>query len=183
MINRARANPAAEGLRLQAATDPEVLSNYAYFQVNLALMASQLAALAPAPPLAFNIKLLASARGHSADMFTNAFQGHTGTDGRGLSERATAQGYAWQRLGENVFAYAESVVQGHAGFEVDWGGSAATGGMQSPPGHRNNIHDARFREIGVGVYSVPTGRRAPVGDAGFRGGCERPAVPHRRGVL
>ena len=161
MINRARANPAAEGLRLQAATDPEVLSNYAYFQVNLALMASQLAALAPAPPLAFNIKLLASARGHSADMFTNAFQGHTGTDGRGLSERATAQGYAWQRLGENVFAYAESVVQGHAGFEVDWGGSAATGGMQSPPGHRNNIHDARFREIGVGVVLGSNGGVGP----------------------
>ena len=160
-INRARANPAAEGLRWQAATDPEVLSSYGFFQVNLALLASQLAVIAPAPPLAFNVNLLTSARGHSADMFTNAFQGHTGTDGRGLNERATAQGYAWQRLGENVYSYAESVVHGHAGFEVDWGGSAATGGMQSPPGHRNNIHDPRFREIGVGVVLGSNGGVGP----------------------
>ena len=160
-INRARANPAAEGLRWQAATDPDVLSNYGYFQVNLALLVSQLAAVAPAPPLAFNVNLLAAARGHSADMFTNAFQGHTGTDGRGLSERATAQGYASQRLGENVYAYAKSVVHGHAGLEVDWGGSAATGGMQSPPGHRNNIHDPRFRELGVGVVLGSNGGVGP----------------------
>ena len=150
-INRARANPTAEGLRWQVATDPDVLNAYASFQVNLALMVSQLAVIAPAPPLALNVNLTTSARGHSADMFTNVFQQHTGTDGRGPAERATAQGYAWQRIGENIYSYAESVVQGHAGFEVDWGGSLATGGMQSPPGHRNNIHDSRFREIGIGI--------------------------------
>lgn len=160
-INRARANPTAEGLRLQATTDPQVVNAYDFFRVNLALMASQLAGIAPAPPLAFNLKLLTAARGHSADMFTNAFQAHTGTDGRGLSERATAQGYAWQRLGENVYSNAASVVAGHAAFEVDWGGSAATGGMQSPPGHRNSIHDPRFREIGIGVVLGSNGGVGP----------------------
>ena len=40
-INRARANPPAEGVRLEDTTDSEVLSAYSYFGVNLSLMASR----------------------------------------------------------------------------------------------------------------------------------------------
>ena len=49
------------------------------------------------------------------------------------------QGYDWITWGENVYAYADSVFYGHAGFAVDWGGPASAGGMQDPPGHRNNM--------------------------------------------
>src|SRR5262245_18024423 len=35
-INRSRANPTAEGVRLAATTDPDVLSAYSYFAVDLA---------------------------------------------------------------------------------------------------------------------------------------------------
>jgi hypothetical protein len=88
-------------------------------------------------------------------MLANHFQGHNGTDGRDTSARIAATGYInpafSYSFGENVFSYAESVFHGHAAFEVDWGGSAATGGMQFPPGHRDAIHDATFREIGLGV--------------------------------
>jgi hypothetical protein len=149
MINRARANPVAEALLLATTTDPEVLSAYDFFNVDLALMQAQFAALAPAPPLALNAQLITAARRHTQDMFDNSFQGHTGTDNTQPSERVTQSGYAWQVVGENVYSNADSVFHGHAGFEVDWG--FGPGGMQTPAGHRNSIHDARFREIGVGV--------------------------------
>jgi uncharacterized protein YkwD len=152
LINRARATPAAEGVRLATTTDADVTSAYAYFSVDLAMMQSEFAALPVRPPLALNALLTQAARGHTTDLYTNAFQGHVGTDGRTLGQRVTATGYAWNSLGENVYSYADSTWHGHAGFEVDWGGSASTGGMQSPRGHRNNIH-GDFREVGIGVLN------------------------------
>jgi uncharacterized protein YkwD len=150
-LNRARSNPPAEGAILAATTDPNVLAAYNYFMVNLTEMQSQFDAITASPPLAMNAELTTAARIHSGDMFTNAYQGHIGTDGTDPGDRITAQGYVWDTYGENVFSYSYSVFYGHAGFEVDWGGSSATGGMQSPPGHRDNIHDSSFREVGVGV--------------------------------
>ncbi len=159
-LNRARANPPAEGAILASTTDTNVLAAYSYFGVNLSLMESQFDAIAAAPPLAMNVELMTAARLHSGDMFTNEYQGHTNSDGTDPGQRIMAQGYDWSTYGENVFAYSYSVFYGHAGFEVDWGGSAATGGMQSPPGHRENIHDSAFREVGVGVVD---GSHGPVG--------------------
>jgi hypothetical protein len=76
-------------------------------------------------------------------------------------ERPAAQGYpsSISAYGENVGAHAVSVEQGHAGFEVDFGGGA--GGMQSPAGHRNNIHNPAFREIGIGVIEGSNGTVGP----------------------
>ena len=157
-INRARANPPAEGLILATTTDPSVLTTYAYFGVDTNLMQSQFNAIAATPPLAMNAKLMAAARVHSGDMFTNQYQGHTGTDGSSPGDRITAQGYSWSTCGENVFSYSEYVFYGHAAFEVDWG--SGTGGMQTPPGHRLNIHNSTFREVGVGIVDGTSG---PVG--------------------
>ena len=150
LINRARANPTAEGTRLRAATDPDVLRAGTFFGVDLVLLTNQFAAIAPAPPLAFSPRLIASARLHCGDMFTNVFQGHISTDGRTLGDRAGAQGYQGA-LAENIFAYATTAFHGHAGFEVDWG--PGLGGMQTPPGHRITLHNPAFREIGVGVVN------------------------------
>lgn len=151
-VNRARANPTAEGIRLRDTTDPDVLSAYASFSVDTSLMASQIATNPVAPPLSINPNLTIAARQHSQDMLVNDYQGHTGSDGSTLGTRASTNGYSnFSNLGENVFSYSKTVFYGHAGFEVDWGGSPATGGMQSPPGHRLNIHSLNFREIGVGV--------------------------------
>ena len=136
-INRARAHPAAEGTLLATTSDPDVLSAYSYFGVDLSLMQTQFNAITNVPPVAMTAQLMAAARVHSLDMFDNQYQGHDGTDSSTPGTRITAQGYAWQTYGENVFSYAESVFYGHAGFEVDWG--SGTGGMQTPPGHRLNI--------------------------------------------
>jgi hypothetical protein len=161
-INRSRANPPAEGVRLANTSDPDVLSAYSFFSVDLGLMQSQFNAISPVPPLAMNAQLLAAARLHSGDMFTNQFQGHDGSDGSTIGQRVTAQGYNWSSVAENVYSYADAVVQGHAGFNVDWGNTpGAVGGMQNPPGHRNNIHSASSREVGIGVVNGVNGSVGP----------------------
>lgn len=162
LINRARANPIAEAIRLATTTDQNVLGAYASFGVNLVLMQTQFAIIAPAPPLSMNATLMTAARAHSQNMLQYNYQGHNGPDG---SLTTRLQGYTsgangWS-LGENVYAYSKSVWYGHAGFEVDWGGSAATGGMQSPPGHRQNIHSTGFREVGIGVVIGSNGGVGP----------------------
>jgi hypothetical protein len=152
LINRARANPTAEAIRLATTNDPDVLGAYSYDGVNLVLMQTQFALIPPRAPLSMNATLLTAARAHSQNMFQNNYQGHTGPDGVITTRLAayTTGANGWS-IGENVYAYSKSVWYGHAGFEVDWGGSAATGGIQSPPGHRENIHSDTFREVGIGV--------------------------------
>jgi hypothetical protein len=88
-------------------------------------------------------------------MFNNARQEHNQTGGQTFSQRLSAVGYSGT-TGENIFTYAEDVVYGHAGFEIDWADPddpTATYGMQTPRGHRDNIHSGTFREIGIGVIN------------------------------
>jgi hypothetical protein len=158
-INRSRANPPAEGIRLAFTTDPAVRAAYDYFGVDTNLLISQFNAISPVPPLAMNAQLVAAARWQSGDMFTNEYQGHYQTNGMGPGERMTAMGYNWITYGENVYSYAESVWQGHAGFNVDWG--YGPGGMQTPPGHRNTIHNGSLREVGVGIVNGVNGSVGP----------------------
>jgi uncharacterized protein YkwD len=158
-INRSRSNPTAEGVRLATTTDPNVLSPYAYFGVNLSLMQYEFSTNPAVPPLAMNAQLLAAARLHSGDMFANQYQGHAGTDGSTPGTRITAQGYSWYTYGENAFAYSRYTFYGHAAMNVDWG--SGVGGMQTPPGHRNNIHNGSFREAGIGVVDGINGSVGP----------------------
>ncbi len=159
-INWARANPVAEGQRLSVITDPSVLSAYDFFDVDLNLMRTELAAIPVAPPLAHNKNLAAAALGHSQWMFTNKTQAHNQTNPSNTpSSRVTASGYTWSSVGESIFAFAENVTHCHAGFEVDWG-FGDTGGMQAGRGHRVSNHNPGFREIGIGIV---LGSNAPVG--------------------
>jgi hypothetical protein len=164
LINRARANPTAESVRFATTTDPDVRSSYSYFGVNLVLMQSQFVLIPPAPPLSINATLTTAARAHSQSMLQNNYQSHSGPDGslttRLQSYIAGANGWS---IGENIYAYSKSVWYGHAGFEVDWGGGAVSGGMQSPPGHRENIHSTTVREVGIGVALGSNGGSGGVG--------------------
>src|SRR5882724_682563 len=179
LINRARANPTAEGIRLATTTDANVLGAYASFGVNLILMQAQFALIPPQPPLSMNATLLNAARAHSQNMLENNYQGHTGPDGSLTTRLAgyTAGANGWS-IGENVYAYSKSVWYGHAGFEVDWGGTPLNGGMQLPPGHRQNIHNPDFREVGIGNVIGTNGGSGGVGpqlvtqDFGTKGGLQ-----------
>jgi hypothetical protein len=159
LVNRSRSNPTAEGVRLANITDADVKNAYSFFSVNLALMQNAFSTNPPVPPLAMNLQLMTAARLHSGDMFTNKFQGHTGTDGSTLGPRLTAAGYPFQNGAENVYSSAKYVLHGHVGFNVDWG--TGPGGMQDPPGHRNNIHSPIFREVGMGIVNGTNGGFGP----------------------
>jgi hypothetical protein len=156
LINRARANPVAEGQRLASTTDAGVRTAIQFFGVNLPLMQSEFNLLAAAQPLAPSRALRLAARGHSEDMLARGFQGHTGSDGSVVIQRVGAAGYTFSRIGENVFAYAESVWHGHAGFGINWG-SGSSDGMQVGRGHRNAVHNRNFREAGIGIVLTAPG--------------------------
>lgn len=161
LINRARANPTAEGLRLATTTHPEILSAIDQYGVDLELMKTEFAALLVRPPLAMNVQLTNAARAHSQYQFNIATQTHTGSGGTNPGDRMTAAGYPWTTYGESVFTTAVDVFYGHAGFQIDWGTNPPSG-MQAGRGHRMNNH-GDFREVGVGVVlgsNQVSGRKA-----------------------
>ncbi|MEV6584012.1 CAP domain-containing protein [Streptomyces sp. NPDC051582] len=88
--------------------------------------------------LTVNPKLTAAALNHSQDMAAHSNMSHTGSDGSGPGERITRSGFTWMTYGENV-AYGYSTPE-----------QVMTGWMNSP-GHRENILNCAFKEIGVGL--------------------------------
>ncbi|GAB7058922.1 CAP domain-containing protein [Streptomyces mexicanus] len=88
-------------------------------------------------PLTLNTELTEAAQAHSEDMAAHRTMSHTGSDGSSPGERITRAGYAWSSYGENV-AY------GYATPEQ------VMAGWMNSPGHRANILDCDFKEIGVG---------------------------------
>ncbi len=155
LINRARADPSGEAVRLQQATDAEVVQAYGFFHVDFGRFKADMAQFPPLPPLAPSVLLTTAARGHSQWMLDHADQSHEEGSVE-PSARVTAVGYPWNIVGESIYAYAQGPFHAHAGFEVDWGlldalGNPVSPGMQNPPGHRLNNHNPLFREAGVGL--------------------------------
>jgi uncharacterized protein YkwD len=156
LINETRLDPMGNAARYISSyaplisTDPAIQSALDYFEVNGAALQAAYAALIPVGPLAWNENLGAAAQFHSSAMIAADQQEHQLPGGPDLVARIEAAGYAnWSNLGENIYAYSESAIYGHAGFMVDWG--FGPDGMQSPAGHRVNIMSASFREIGFDV--------------------------------
>jgi uncharacterized protein YkwD len=155
LINRARANPTAEGIMLATVTDPAILAAYTYWNVNKEKLKTDFAGYPVQPPLAISPKLTSAARLHSKDMSDNNFQGHEGSNGSQLQDRLNNAGYTgWTAGGENVSAYSRNLLYGHVGFNVDWGVPSL--------GHRMNIMNFEgdfFTEVGIGI--VHDARPAP----------------------
>jgi uncharacterized protein YkwD len=146
LINRMRQAPAAELNLLINSGDAAVASALTYFNVSISILTQQWSSLLPTAPVAWSSQLSDAALGHNQQMITAGVQSHQVTGEASLGQRATNSGYTgWNTVGENIFAYANSVFYGHAGFAIDWG--TGTGGIQSPAGHRNNIMSANFREV------------------------------------
>jgi uncharacterized protein YkwD len=151
-INQARLNPRAEGMRLSDSKEFDVINSLNFFQINRKRLKEDFSFYIPKPPLAFNKNLIQSARKHSLDMSKNGFQGHIGSDGTSSGNRMRKAGYilngSWS-LGENVYAYAKSIIHAHSAFNVDWGCPVLA--------HRKNImefdknNNKSFREIGIGI--------------------------------
>ncbi|MGW2997256.1 CAP domain-containing protein, partial [Streptomyces sp. NPDC001193] len=90
-------------------------------------------------PLTTNSKLSAAARAYSDTMARSGVMSHTGPDGSTMTSRVEAAGYAWSRLGENI-------ARGQADAD------AVMNAWMNSSGHRANILNCAFKEIGIGVH-------------------------------
>jgi Ca2+-binding RTX toxin-like protein len=157
LINRLRLHPAAELPIILASKDPDIRNALDFFNVNLNELKRQWAGLAPSAPLAWNDALAKSALGHSQKMLASDTQSHQLKGEAALLDRAVSAGYKDASfVGENVFAFMDSVPHGHAGFAVDWGDGP--GGIQSPAGHRDNLMAGVFSEVGISIIDSQPGK-------------------------
>ncbi|HVX15362.1 MAG TPA: DUF4214 domain-containing protein [Pirellulales bacterium] len=151
LMNRMRSDPADELPLLLNSTDPNVIEALSYFQVNTTVLAQQWSALTPAPPLAYNDDLATSALNHSELMNQDDEQSHQLPGEADLLTRIDATGYSGVLVGENIYAYAADMFDTHAAFAIDWGNEPD--GIQNPPGHRDNMMDASFQDVGFGIVA------------------------------
>lgn len=164
------------------ARDPDVQAAIDFFAVSGTTLESQFAALTPAPALAWNEALYDAAAAHNQQMLAFDQQSHQLPGEAPLITRVQDAGYDWEfslSVGENVFAHSESALFGHAGFVVDWG--FGPGGIQSPAGHRDNIMDQGFQEVGIAIAldndpGTAVGPQLVTQDFGRRGNYGDPAV-------
>jgi uncharacterized protein YkwD len=89
-------------------------------------------------PLRPNSQLDRAAQRHAEDMLARHYFAHESPEGRTVRERATAAGYDWREIGENI-------AEGQ--LTVD---EVMDSWMHSP-GHRRNLLDPGFKELGVGL--------------------------------
>jgi uncharacterized protein YkwD len=168
LINRFRADPAGEFGRLTGPNaDTGVIEAMSFFGVSLDALRAQLAVLPAAAPLAWNERLATSADAHNAAMIAADAQEHQLPGEPDLGARARAAGYDYSRLGENIYAYADNATYAHAGFVIDWGYDAEDfngtalrpdwrtrgDGMQDPAGHRVNLLNPAFTEVGLAMVA------------------------------
>jgi uncharacterized protein YkwD len=152
LVNRLRQAPQAELNLLLNSADPKIAQALQQFGVDRTLLAQQWSALVPVAPLAWSAELTTSATGHNLQMIAADTQSHQLPGEAGLLDRALNAGYTANRVGENIFAFSESVFYGHAGFAIDWGNDAKSiGGIQNPAGHRELLLSANYREIGLAI--------------------------------
>lgn len=109
------------------------------FEQEVLELTNAIRAEAGLPALRFDPALSAAADKHSRDMAEKNYFSHTQPDGDTLGDRVRDEGYNYGRAGENIAAgyrTPEDVVEG-------WMNSS---------GHRANILNANFEEIGVGYH-------------------------------
>lgn len=91
------------------------------------------------PPLAENPTLDAVASLRLDDMFTNQYFAHVSPTGASAESVASSVGYNHLAIGENL---AEGIFSGDAGLVTAW---------MNSPGHRANILNTHYDQIGVAV--------------------------------
>ncbi|MFD7976433.1 CAP domain-containing protein [Streptomyces sp. NPDC059071] len=95
-------------------------------------------------PLRTDARLKAAAQGHADDMASHDHYAHAGRDGRDAGDRITAAGYSWASWGENIHRGPHSAAQ-------------AVDEWMNSEGHRRNILNCSFEDLGVGVNLAANG--------------------------
>jgi Ca2+-binding RTX toxin-like protein len=135
LVNRARLDPGAEAARLGIALNEGLAAG------TLALTARQ--------PLANNAALANAADRHTAHMFAVDQFNHAGIGDGDPGTRATAQGYAWTRIGENIGVRLDTSLSFQAMTIKLFEDLFIDAGIAGR-GHRLNILSNDFSEIGIG---------------------------------
>ena len=94
--------------------------------------------------LNLNTQLTAASAAHSLDMGLHNYFNHVNKQGKDAGNRASAAGYRWRVIGENIAAGTAQDTAAEA-FAM-W---------QSSKEHNANMLDGAFREIGIGREQVP----------------------------
>ncbi len=147
-INRARANPAAEGQRLVAALQaafPNGNSGYNYGQIT-----SLFASYPVRPPLAFNVYLNAASKAHLADNIRLGTDAHNSPDGTTPKARVQQFGY---------MGYGGENCNGSQGYTVATRPETTNGGYElADPDHSDNVLETGSIlgrvEVGEGFQSA-----------------------------
>ncbi|MGF1661507.1 MAG: CAP domain-containing protein [Kineosporiaceae bacterium] len=88
--------------------------------------------------------LTAAAQGHAEDMAANGYFSHDSQDGRSPFDRISAAGYDYRTAGENI-----------ARGQPD--AQAVMAAWMDSPGHRQNILNCDFEDLGVGYVESSGG--------------------------
>ena len=88
-----------------------------------------------------------AARAHSADMIRRGYYAHGS-----VGPRLKRYGYGWRAYGENIAWGSGSLGSADSIFK----------GWMNSPGHRSNILNGRFREVGIGAATGTYGGRSGV---------------------
>jgi uncharacterized protein YkwD len=91
-------------------------------------------------PLEYNSALGDAAQLHAEDMVENGYFSHTSQDGRSFADRTREAGYTGSPGGENIAAGQRSPEQ-------------VMNSWMNSDGHRRNILNGGFDEIGVGYHN------------------------------
>ena len=171
LMNRARADPAAEGDRVFEDYGSSVVTSAVDFflkqspgvEYTRAENRDAFHTYAARPPFAFDAHLLDAARVHSQLMRQFNVQSHRVTQAgeKALRDRLTDAGFDGTSLAESVFAYAQDMLDAHAGFAIDYGQGVLQGETRPYLGHRLSLmgfdgDPARnYAVVGVGAISDP----------------------------
>lgn len=133
----AAASPARPTRRVSAV--PQAQSAPTTTVAQVVVLVNKERAAAGCGPLTEDTQLEEAARAHSDDMAARDFFDHTNPDGADPGQRITAAGYHWSTYGENI-AMGQQTPQ------------AVMDSWMNSPGHRANILNCSFKNIGVGVH-------------------------------
>lgn len=146
LMNRARSDPGAEGNRLAVTNHPDVAIGRSQFQVDLNMLKQEFRDINAMPPAALDYRLSDAARAHAVNLIGRDSQDHDGQ-----LDRVNDQGVRWTNYRGSVFSYANSAINAHAAFNIDWG--PGPGNMQTGRGHRVGLMsaDANYSNVGVAI--------------------------------
>ncbi len=96
-------------------------------------------------PLKLSSQLTRAAQSHAVDMAKNNYFSHTGQNGSSMADRVKGIGYKYFAIGENIAAGKATP----EGTMRQWMNSS---------GHRANILNSKFTEIGFGYENAPNSR-------------------------